>query len=146
MEGLKFVGRCTVEVAHEDGRVDVYKHHNMVVDAGFEFIMSRIMNNTVTAPMQYLAIGTGTGASGASMTSLTGEKYRKQGRWTHEVGTKKFKITADWAKGAVIGNISEVGVFNASSGGTMLDRVLYTVPVVGSPEVTITVSIEFEVL
>lgn len=146
MEGLKFIGRSTIEVKHEDGRIDVYKHHNMVVDSGFEFIMSRIMNNTVTAPMQYLAIGTGTGASGPSMTALTSEKYRKQGQWTHTTGTKKFKITAAWAKGAVIGNISEVGVFNASSGGTMLDRVLYTVPVVGSSEVAITVSIEFEVL
>lgn len=144
---LNLKGTARTILTHDDGRVEVFEQHNMIVNSGFNFIISSMINsgNNRPSPMGYIALGTGDTAAAATQTSLVNETYRAAGTWQWSAGSKTFTITASWAKGAVLGTITEAGVFNSSSGGTMLDRLVFSTPFTGASDIQYTQQLEFEI-
>ena len=144
---MKLTGKSRLTVRHKDGRVETTENHNLILNGGFDFVISKIITADASAPMSYVAIGTGTAAASASMTGLQTETNRAQGTWswTSGQGDTTFGISTTFAEGAVIGTITEAGVCNASTGGVFLDRVLYDTPLIGTSDSTITVEFEFGV-
>lgn len=145
---MKLTGKSRLIVRHSDGRVETTEKHNLILNGGFDFVISKIITSDSSAPMKYVAVGTGTNETVATMTGLQTETNRTQGSWTWTSGqaNKTFKLSASFAEGAVIGTITEAGVCNAASSGTFLDRVLYDTPLVGALDTTITVEFEFGVV
>ena len=145
---MKLTGKSRLIVRHSDGRVETTEKHNLILNGGFDFVISKIITTDSSAPMKYVAVGTGTNETVATMTGLQTETNRTQGSWTWTSGqaNKTFKLSASFAEGAVIGTITEAGVCNAASSGTFLDRVLYDTPLVGALDTTITVEFEFGVV
>ena len=145
---MKLTGKSRLIVRHRDGRVETTEKHNLILNGGFDFVISKIITSDSSAPMKYVAVGTGTNETVATMTGLQTETNRTQGSWTWTSGqaNKTFKLSASFAEGAVIGTITEAGVCNAASSGTFLDRVLYDTPLVGALDTTITVEFEFGVV
>lgn len=143
---IKLKGTARAILKHDDGRVEVIEDHNMIVNAGFDFIIASLINSSDRPnPLTHIAIGTGTTAAAATQTALVNEYSRKAGTWSWTAGSKTFTITAEWSRGEVLGTITESAVFNASSNGTMFDRIVFSTPFTGAADIQYTQQFEFEV-
>lgn len=149
MTKIKIKGTARTTLTYDDGRVETFEDHNMIVTSGFDFLISSLINSQNRPDaLGYIALGTGTTAANASQTALVSQySTRKQGTWSWTAGSKVFTITANWSKGAIPAGttITEGGVFNASTGGTMFDRIVFSTPFAGSSDVQFTQQFEFEV-
>lgn len=74
---IKFKGTGRVTLTHDDGRVEVYEQHNMIVNSGFNIIISSLISSERPAQLSHVAIGTGTTATSETQTTLVAEKYRR---------------------------------------------------------------------
>ena len=115
-----------VEVKDKDGNVkDTRQLKNLVVTAGLGYIASRMKEATADA-MTHMAIGTGTTAAAAGQTALVTEAAR-QSLTSTTVSSNTVEYVAAFAAGTGTGAITEAGVLNAASGGTMLCRTVFSV-------------------
>jgi len=100
--------------------------------AGFAEVAGLIVADVGGTPFDYIAIGTGTTSPTPSDTALEAEVIRKAaaGSRTTTVytnDTAKWVATFSSADGLTgTHDITELGVFNAASGGTMLFRKVFT--------------------
>ena len=124
-ENLKVTGAVAIRVFDKTGALKQEQTiENLVVTTGKEYIASR-MTGTPTA-MSHMAVGAGTTAAAAGDTGLGSEL----GRVTFESNTVSGAVVtyvAAFPAGTATGAISEAGVLNASSGGTMLCRTVFAV-------------------
>ncbi len=127
-ESMKLHGAITLMLKKANGDVETVHKDNIIVDVGFDFIADAI-GKSASRPgvMGRIALGTGTTAAAAGQTALVTEIDRNAATYAHTAGTKTFTFTADFAAGDATGAITEAGVFNASSSGIMLDRVVFPV-------------------
>ena len=126
IDNLKVKGKLHIVLTDEFGNL---KHEdtvdNLVVTAGLGFIASR-MAGTSSAVMSHMAIGTGTVAAAAGNTTLGTEVNRQAlGSTTPSAATVVYVAT--FAPGQGTGAITEAGILNSSSGGTMLCRTVFSV-------------------
>lgn len=121
-------GDVTITLRDKDGNViDVREIRNTIVDAGYDFICDVIGNTTQPNDMAWTGIGTGTTGVLGTDTTLETEVTRVANVYAHSTGTKIFTHTADYAAGTGTGAITESGLLNAVSLGTMLNRVVFDV-------------------
>lgn len=97
---------------------------NLVVSAGKAFVASR-MAGTADAVMSHMALGTGTTAAAAGDTALGAEAGRA-GLTSATVFNNEVTYSATFAAGVATGAITEAGIFNAGSSGTMLARTVFS--------------------
>ena len=120
-DGLKMKGRLSIAINNEV----VQEVDNLVVTAGKGYVASRMKDTTATA-MSHMAIGTGSTAAAAGDTALGTESARTA--LTSTTVTNNEVVYVDtFGAGTGTGAITEAGVFNASSGGTMLCRTVFSV-------------------
>jgi len=106
-------------------KIGEIKTHNKVVDAGLNLIRSFMAGNSPTEPT-HLAIGTGTTAPTKEDTALETEVFRDTFTQTQEPETGKVTYKYYLASGdANSNNISEAGLLNADSGGTLYARATF---------------------
>ena len=119
-DGLKLTGKLSIAINDEV----VKEVPNLVVTAGKNYVADRIKNNSTV--MSHMAIGTGTAAAAAGNTALGSESARTA--LTSSTVTDNEIVYVDtFAAGTGTGAITEAGIFNASSGGTMLCRTVFSV-------------------
>lgn len=100
---------------------------NIVVNNGKDFVASRIKDATATV-MSHMAIGTGTTSAVATNTTLETELSGSRTALTSTtVSSNDIIYVATFAAGVGTGAVTEAGIFNASSGGTMLCRTVFAV-------------------
>ena len=127
-EKIIATGELKITVTAPDGTV---KHEqevkNLVVTAGLGYIASRMKDTTATA-MSHMAIGTGSTAAAAGNTTLGTESARVALTSTTVTGPA-IAYVASFPAGtpASLTAITEAGIFNASSSGTMLCRTVVSV-------------------
>ena len=98
---------------------------NLVVTTGKNLVASRLVGTT-PAVMSHMAIGSGTTAAAAGNTALGTEL----GRVSLTSGTASSAVVtyvATFAAGTGTGAVTEAGLLNASSSGTMLARTVFSV-------------------
>ena len=123
---IKATGRLSVVVKGSDGKIKEERDiNNLVVTSGLGFIASRMKDASATA-MGYMAVGTGTTAAAAGDTSLGTELDRNSIASTTVTGNQ-IEYTSTWAAGDGTGAITEAGIFNDASAGTMLARTVFSV-------------------
>ena len=121
----KATGKLIVEVKDEQGNVKETKEvENLVVDTGLSFIAGRM--NATAAVMSHMAIGTGTTAAASGNTTLVTENSRKALTST-TVTANAVAYVATFAAGEGTGAITEAGILNGASGGTLLCRTVFSV-------------------
>lgn len=108
-------------------------------NAGRKWIIDKMVGNVATV-QQYIGWGTGTTAEAATQTTLVTEDSAGSPAYARVAGTvttQTTTVTGDTQKvvGTITSNgtktISEMGQFDASSGGVMLCRAVFTgIPVV----------------
>lgn len=98
---------------------------NLVVTAGKGYVASRIKDATATA-MSHMAIGSGTGAAAAGNTAL-GTELGRVSLTSTDVSAAVVTYVGTFAAGTGTGAVTEAGILNASSSGTMLARTVFSV-------------------
>ncbi len=122
----KATGKLTVEIKDKDGKVkDTRQLTNLVVSDGLDFIASRMKDATATA-MSHMAIGTGSTAA-ASGDSALGTEAARQALTSTTVNNNAVSYVASFAAGTGTGAITEAGILNAGSSGTLLCRTVFSV-------------------
>ena len=126
IDETKATGKLTVEIKDKDGKVkDTRELTNLVVSDGLDFIASRMKDATATA-MSHMAIGTGATAA-ASGDSALGTEAARQALTSTTVNNNAVSYVASFAAGTGTGAITEAGVLNAASSGTLLCRTVFSV-------------------
>ena len=125
-ETIKITGWAKIELFGPDGRLKAVREiTNLVVTVGLNHIADQ-MRDQGEAAMSHVAIGTGTTAAAAGNTTLVTELDRNA--LTSVTGvTNTVTYIADWAAGDGTGAITEAGIFNADTDGTLLSRIVFAV-------------------
>lgn len=125
-DSIRATGEVQVKVYAPNGDL---KHEqtipNLVVTAGKTFIASRMVG-TSSAVMSHMAVGSGSTAADAADTALG----TQLGRVTLSSGTSSGAVTtyvASFPAGTGTGAITEAGIFNDGTTGTMLCRTVFSV-------------------
>jgi hypothetical protein len=119
-DDLKLTGALTIAVNDEI----VQETENLVVTAGKNWVADRM--NDANAVMSHMAVGTGTTAAAAGNTTLVTETDRNALTST-TVTNNAVAYVATWAAGDATAALTEAGIFDASSGGDMLARTVFSV-------------------
>ena len=119
-DGLKLTGKLSIAINDEV----VQEVPNLVVTAGKNYVADRIKNNSTV--MSHMAIGTGSTAAAAGNTAL-GSESASTALTSSTVRDNEIVYVDTFAAGTCTGAITEAGIFNASSGGTMLCRTVFSV-------------------
>lgn len=128
LESLKAKGQLHVVLTSADGSVkEDHLLPNLVVTSGLNFIVSRMKDATDSA-MSHMSVGTGTTAAAAGNTTLEAEIAGSRVALTSTtLGAGQIVYVASFAAGVGSGAISESGIMNASSAGTLLCRTVFPV-------------------
>ena len=125
-DGLKLRGDVALVLRDKDGNVkDERNIKNLIVDSGLNFICDR-MKNDETA-MTHMALGSGSTAAAAGDTSLGSQLGSREALDSDTVSSNTITYTASFEAGDATGSVTEAGIFNAASGGTMLCRTVFAV-------------------
>lgn len=124
-DGLKITGAVEITLFDKNGDVkDTRSIKNLVVTTGKTFIAARMVGTP--AVMSHLAIGEGTTAAAVGNTTLGTEV----GRVALASATSSGAVvayTATFGAGTGTGAITEAGIFNSNTAGTLLCRSVFSV-------------------
>lgn len=128
LETLKANGQLRIVVTAADGSIKEDKTvKNLVVDTGLNFIVNRMKDATASV-MSHMSLGTGTTAAAAADTTLQTELAGARVALTStSVTANQITYIASFAAGVGTGAVTESGIFNNASGGTMLCRTVFPV-------------------
>jgi len=126
-DSIRLTGELKLTLTNEGG--DVTQEvivPNTVVTAGKGFIASRM--NTTTTTMSHVELGTGTtGAAVANTTLETIISSSRTALTSTTVTANAVAYVVTFPAGTGTGAVTEAGIFNASSSGTMLCRTTFSV-------------------
>ena len=128
-EQFSIRGHVLVELRGPDGELKQREETgNLVVTVGKNQITDRMIG-TATAVPSHMAVGTGAVAPAAGDTTL-GAEIATTGRQALTSNTRSTNVetlVGNWAAGqATNAAITEAGIFNAASAGTMTARATFT--------------------
>lgn len=116
-----------VELRDENGKVkEVRDFHNLVVTTGLAHIVDQLKASPAQAAMSHMEIGSGVVAAAAGDTTL-GTAIDRNALTSRTGAAAVLTYVGTWAAGDGTGAITEAGIFNAASAGTMLARVVFSV-------------------
>ena len=120
-DGLKLKGKLAISL---NGKI-IQEVDNLVVTAGKGYVASRMKDATATA-MSHMAMGSGSTAAAASDTAL-GNQLGRVALTSTTVSNAVVTYVASFPAGTGTGAVTEAAILNASSGGTMLCRTVFSV-------------------
>ena len=127
-DSIKITGDVRIDLFDESGMVkDTRKIKNLVVTVGKTFIASRMIGVSSNV-MSHMELGTGTTAAAVGDTTL--ETVISASRVALTSGTNTANVVtyvASFPAATGTGAVTEAGIFNAASAGTMLCRTVFAV-------------------
>lgn len=127
-ENLKLGATMELTQIRDGEVVDSRVVHNTIVSGGYDLVCSLLGNTTRPNQISHVGVGTGTAATTSSMTSLgTAWGSRVALTYSHTNGTTTMTLagTIPTHTGSAA-SITEAGLFNASTSGTMFDRFTFS--------------------
>lgn len=125
-DNLKLRGDVFIVVKDKDGNIkEERKEENLVVSAGLNFICSR-MKDTTDGAMSHMGLGSGTTAAAAGDTDLGSLLGSREALDSTTVSSNTITYVSSFEAGDATGAVTEAGIFNASTSGTMLCRVVFS--------------------
>lgn len=147
---LKIRGRIDFKIVRVDGSVEEWSIDNLITSAGKAQI-ALLAGDASATPFTYLALGTSSTAPAVGNTTLGAEitdtglqraaatVSRTTTTVTNDTLTLTKTFTATGSK-----TVEEVGIFNASSAGTLLGRALSgTKSLINTETITVTYNVIF---
>ena len=127
IENMKAKGRLNIVLKDQNGNVkETREVDNLVVDTGLDYIASRMKDATATA-MSHMALGSGTTAAAAGNPDLESILGSREALDSTTVTDNTVTYVSSFEAGDATGAVTEAGIFNASTGGTMLCRTVFSV-------------------
>jgi hypothetical protein len=130
-DAIKMTGNLKLVLTDEHGNVKQEEEvKNLVVTVGKNFIASSMAKTTTNSPaaMTHMEVGTGTTAAAVGDTALqTAVASSRVTLTSTTVTTNNVAYVATFPAGTGTGALTEAGLFNASSSGTMLCRTVFSV-------------------
>jgi hypothetical protein len=120
LETLKVKGDVKIVITRANGSIETKEIHNLVVATGLNYIVSRMKDASATA-MSHMAIGSGSTAAAAGDTTL-GTELGRVALTSATVSANTIQYVASFPAGTGTGPVTEAGLLNAASGGTLLCR------------------------
>lgn len=129
-EQLKLAGELHLVLTGKDGAIKQHQHvPNLIVNVGLAFITSRMIGAS-SAVMSHMGLGSGTTAVAAGQTdlvSLLGSREPLDSATQSGTNNEKVVYVASFEPGDATGAVTEAGIFNALTAGTMLCRTVFAV-------------------
>lgn len=128
-ENIKATGKLTIVLRDEHGNIkEEHEHENLVVTTGLGHIASRMVG-TAQGVMSHMEVGTSSTSAAAGQTALIGGGLTlgRQAFDSYTASGATVTGVATFAAGEGTGALTEAGMFNASSAGTMLCRTVFAV-------------------
>jgi hypothetical protein len=126
-EGLKLRGDVAIVVKDKNGNVKEERNiKNLIVTAGLTYICAR-MANASDSVMSHMALGSGTTAAAAGQTDLVSILGSREALDSSTPSSNTIAYVSSFEAGEATGAVTEAGIFNASSSGTMLCRTVFAV-------------------
>lgn len=126
-EDLQATGQVLIQLLDAAGKVkEEHKVKNLVVSTGKTYIAARMQGTSIPTVMGFMAIGTGTATPAVGNTTL-GVEAGRVALASFSSSSNQVTATATFPAGTGTGAITEAGIFNANSGGTMLCRTTFPV-------------------
>jgi hypothetical protein len=122
---IKASGELLVVLTKPNGEKEEHLFKNLVVNVGKNFVASRMVG-TASAVMSHMAIGSGVTAAAGGDTAL-GTQLARVALAGSSALNNVVTYTATFAAGSGTGAVTEAGIFNADTGGTMLCRTVFAV-------------------
>ena len=120
-------GQLSVVLKDADGNVKQdFKVENLIVNTGLNYMTSRMKDTTLDA-MTHMAVGSGTTAAAGGDTALETQISSRVTLTSTTVTANAIEYVAAFGAGVSTGAITEAGIFNAGSSGTMLCRTVFAV-------------------
>lgn len=138
-------GYVVVTVNREGQEVYRHEDHNLITNAGKDFISAQLGSTSPSSNgANYIALTTNSAAPAATDTTLTGEissggLQRQQGTYAHTNGQNTYTISKTFTANGTHTNVQKAGLFTASSGGTMMaENTFSPVSLAANDQLTIT--------
>ena len=126
-EKLKLSGQLGIVLRDKDGNIKEKRtEKNLVVTTGLNYIASRMKDATATA-MTHMALGSGTTNAAAGQTDLVTLLGAREALDSTTASSNTIVYVASFEAGDATGAVTEAGIFNAASSGTMLCRTKFNV-------------------
>ncbi len=120
-------GELELVLKDKDGNVKERRvEKNLVVSAGLNAILDRLVG-TSEAVMSHMALGSGSTAAAAANTALETQLGSREALDSSTVTTNSVAYVCSFEAGDGTGAVTEAGIFNAASSGTMLCRSVFSV-------------------
>ncbi len=126
-DDLKLRGDVAIVLKDKDGKVkDSREINNLVVSAGLTYICSR-MADASAGVMSHMALGSGTTAAAAGDTDLESILGSREALDSTTASSNTITYVSSFEAGEGTGAVTEAGIFNAATSGTMLCHVIFPV-------------------
>jgi hypothetical protein len=124
-ENIKITGKVSIKLFDQSGELkDTRDINNLVVTTGKEFIAARMVGTPTE--MSHMAIGADNTAADVGDTAL-GSELGRVGLTSDTSSGAVVTYVATFPAGTGTGAVVEAGILNASSGGTLLCRTVFSV-------------------
>jgi len=126
-ENLRLSGKLNIVLTDAEGNIKANREvHNLVVSSGLTFIASR-MAGTASGVMSHMALGSGTTPPAGGNIDLGSIIGSRVGLTSTTPSDNTVAYVASFGPGVSTGAVTEAGIFNASTSGTMLCRTVFDV-------------------
>jgi hypothetical protein len=132
-ETVQAVGTVVIELRDSDGQLKTrYEDTNLIVTAGRAYLASRLLANTA-AVISHIGVGDSNTAAAALQTDLQAATNKVRvatssaTNVTTNVANDSAQYVATFPAGTASWALTEAGLFNAASAGTMLSRIVFPV-------------------
>jgi hypothetical protein len=117
-------GRVSLQLYDKDNNLlQEQVKSNLIVNTGLAFLANALVTASAS-PFSYIGVGTGTNAPGPTDTTLQTEVARVA--ISNSVTGAICTMVVSLGSGVGTGALTEAGVFNAASSGTMFSRVEFS--------------------
>jgi len=129
-DGIHIRGFFRIQIEDEEFGIvgDSGWRENQITNDGFLNIVKQLGTSLTGSKHSHLALGTG-GAPASNATTLTGEVVKRAALTAASNGSTALQMTATFASAdsfvTATANLSNIGVFGTSSGGTLLSGNTY---------------------
>jgi len=128
IDNMKAKGRLNIVLKDQNGNVkDQREVDNLVVTTGLNWIAARMYDTGSPDQMSHMAVGSGTTAAAAGDTDLGSILGSREALDSTTVSTNTVQYVSSFEAGDGTGAITEAGIFNAATSGTMLCRTVFDV-------------------
>lgn len=126
---MKATGKVNIVIRDDAGFVkDEVTINNLVVDDGLDWIAARMYDTGIPDEMSHMEVGTSSTAANSADTALGAAVAGSRTALSSTTVTNNaVAYVATFGAGTGTGALTEAGLFNASSGGTMLARTVFSV-------------------